>query len=206
MYRVDGPAYRQRQEHAALPSQHSAASAPPRQPHAAPALSTVLSPPPLSIPTSHAPSVGTRQSRHGAPVSHKHMETRYRSQPGYAPPYGQAAAMPLGSAYRRAPSPRTLRYAAQELFGDRPDPSAPPMVLPPIIDPSGAGDRHGGINYDGRPSPIHDLTTVSDIWSRSLASGGLKRGADEMQERRNSEGEESLHLRRSWENEEGRLP
>jgi hypothetical protein len=205
MYRVDGSAYRQRQEHAALPLQRSASSAPSRQLHSAPALSTVSSPPPLPIPTFQAPQSALGSDVMLSPLVGEHIKPRYRSQPWHAS-YGHAASMPLGSPYRRAPSPSTLRHPAQEQFGDRAVPSAHPMVLPPIIDPSGADDRHDGISYDCRPSPIQDLTAVSDIWTRSLASGGMKRSADEMQERRKSEGEESLSLRRQWENEERRLP
>jgi hypothetical protein len=200
MYRVDGPAYRQRQqEHAALPFQRTA-TATPRQLLAAPALSTGLSPPALSVPKLQAPQPALGSHDMGPPATHEQLGPRYRSLPGYAH-HGQAPAMPLARAYRRGASPpRNLRYPAQEQFGDRPAPSTPPTVIPPI-NPSGTDDRHGGIRDDERPSPVHDPTAVPDIWSRSLASGGVKRSADEMQERRKSEGEES-RFRRPWENEE----
>ncbi len=146
--------------------------------------------PAMSIPV-YRPAQPARLMSDVPPISLEYVEPRSHDSRSHVPP------RPWG---RAPPPPQGLRLHPSLSFSPSPPQSLHQLnILPPIIDPTLVEDKRL-LSPGGR---YHDHSAVSDMWSRSLASGGTKRRSQEMGDRKMSEDEESMRsVKRPWENDE----
>lgn len=210
MYKADGAAYRERRkEKEAL----LRAGPPPAGPFPPPGSQHLQGPVSRDLPPVQIPPYRPHPARtmHGiAPPSHEYMLPRSRD-PAYTPTLqSPGSTTAFGHPWEhglprnggeRSDSPGSHYLASQPLSPASSYPGASRATRLPTIDPSmdqgPIARRLSSTSSRPRQSSIHDASEVSELWSRSLASGSRRNTEDEHDSSRRST-EAEIPRKRPW--------